>query len=91
MLRTILQDWDIPHGDGGATSGRGSPARESGSGVAARVRLGRSPADDPFGHGDVDHPAGAHQQRPAELARRADDQDPRQVGQHLRARAQPIA
>ena len=40
--------------------------------------MGWLPADHPFGHGEVDGPAGAHKQRFAKLARRADDQEPGQ-------------
>ncbi len=50
--------------------------------------MGWPPADDPFGHGEVDGPAGAHKQRFAKFAgRRADDQEPGKIGQRLRARA----
>ena len=49
--------------------------------------MGEPLADDPFGHGEVDHPAtsvGAVREPP----RHAEDQDPGQLGQRLRACAQ---
>jgi len=45
-------------------------------------------ADGPFGHGEVDHPGPAHQQRPVELTRRAEDNFADRQGQRLRARTE---
>lgn len=45
-------------------------------------------AEGPFGDGEVDDPAGEHQQRSGEFAGLADDEDPGQVGQELCARAE---
>lgn len=50
--------------------------------------MGQPLVDDPFGHGEVDYPASAHQHCSGKLARHAEDQEPGQVGQHLRACAQ---
>ena len=43
----------------------------------------RSRADDPFSHGQIDHPGRAHQERSAQLTRRAGDQFPGRQGQGL--------
>jgi len=48
--------------------------------------LGRSPAERPFHRGEVDHPAGEHEQRPRVSGRFAGQQNPGRVGQGLGAR-----
>ena len=48
--------------------------------------MGRLLADDPFGHGEVDCPAGPHGQRPAKLTLYAFEQEIGQMGQRLCAR-----
>jgi hypothetical protein len=48
---------------------------------------GGSLTNHPFGHGEIDHPCRAHQERSAEFGRRAEDHLADQQGQRLRARA----